>query len=308
MSRKRDLSSDISHDERIAELSESEHGYLAVALYMMAIPQADDWGRLPGSPREFKMLVCPGFDTPKHEIDAVLSEIAAIGLWERYEVDGKKYIAFPPDAWFKRQTYINTSKRTSDAGSLYPPNQQFLEYSATQTAEKSAAAQHIGKEQQETARNSKKRLTPSPSPVLSEQTLVLPQTAGTQELPGLSEVQEPEKPEEAEKPQETEKPKDKPRPALLLRFDVWYDVYPKKRNPGDAERAWLKLKPDADQLAAMLAALEWQKRSRDWTKEGGQYIPLPASYLSNRAWLNEPDEPIPKPALTPATPRRILTP
>ena len=171
MSRKRDLSSDISHDERIAELSESEHGYLAVALYMMAIPQADDWGRLPGSPREFKMLVCPGFDTPKQEIDAVLSEIAALGLWERYEVGGKSFIAFPPDAWFKRQSYINIGKRTNDSGSLYPANQQFLEYSAAQTAGKPAPEQPNGKERQGTAENGKERhyagASPSPSPSLT---------------------------------------------------------------------------------------------------------------------------------------------
>ncbi len=175
MSRKRDLSSDISHDARIAELSECENGHLAVALYMMAIPQADDWGRLPGNPRELKMLVCPGFDTPKQQIDAAISDIARLGLWDRYEVNGKCYVAFPPESWFKRQSYINSSKRTDDTGSMYPANQQFVDYAAAQSAEKDTTDEPSGKKQQATAEkdttdepSGKKqhyaRVSPSPSP------------------------------------------------------------------------------------------------------------------------------------------------
>lgn len=40
----------------------------------------------------------------------------------------------------------------------------------------------------------------------------------------------------------------------------------------------------------MAAALERQKRSRDWTKEGGQFVPYPATWLNQRRWEDE-DEP-----------------
>lgn len=138
----------------------------------------------------------------------------------------------------------------------------------------------------------------------------LPKTADASECresddsPGGTVTKAPDIPKP--KPQEPER-KPPPRSGLLARFDVWYEAYPKKRSPGDAERAWAKLKPDPDQLAAMLTALEWQRRSPDWTKDKGQFIPYPASYLNDRAWLNEPDDPVPKPA-SPSAPRRLFDP
>lgn len=72
-------------------------------------------------------------------------------------------------------------------------------------------------------------------------------------------------------------------------FDVFYKAYPKKKSPGDAEKAWNSLKPD---LQSVLSALEWQKKTFEWTKEDGKYIPYPASYLRSRAW--EDEKPAPK--------------
>lgn len=72
-------------------------------------------------------------------------------------------------------------------------------------------------------------------------------------------------------------------------FADFYKSYPKKKSPGDAEKAWNSLKPD---LQSVLSALEWQKKTIDWTKEDGKYIPYPASYLRSRAW--EDEKPAPK--------------
>jgi hypothetical protein len=72
-------------------------------------------------------------------------------------------------------------------------------------------------------------------------------------------------------------------------FDIFYKAYPKKKSPGDAEKAWNILKPD---LQSVLDALEWQKKTIDWTKDNGKYIPYPASYLRSRAW--EDERPAPK--------------
>lgn len=40
-------------------------------------------------------------------------------------------------------------------------------------------------------------------------------------------------------------------------------------------------------VEVLLQALEAQKRSRDWTKEGGQFVPLPATYLNQHRWEDE---------------------
>lgn len=76
--------------------------------------------------------------------------------------------------------------------------------------------------------------------------------------------------------------------TLMDRFKIWYAKYPRKEAPGNAERAWLKIKPDDALLQIMLAALDWQVKSPQWTKEGGTFIPLPASYLNAKRWLDEP--------------------
>lgn len=119
MSRRRYLTSDISTDPRIADLS--GYGALPVALYLMAITHADDWGRLTGDARQFKLLVCPGFDVTAREIDEALSQIAEVGLWLRYSVEGRAYIAFPPASWFRYQTYIGRDKRASDGSAIPAP-------------------------------------------------------------------------------------------------------------------------------------------------------------------------------------------
>jgi hypothetical protein len=72
-------------------------------------------------------------------------------------------------------------------------------------------------------------------------------------------------------------------------FGRFWDVYPKKRKRGDAEKAW-KAAHINGHLGEILAAIEKQKRSKDWTKEGGQFIPYPASWIRARGWEDEIEE------------------
>jgi hypothetical protein len=76
-------------------------------------------------------------------------------------------------------------------------------------------------------------------------------------------------------------------PDRLAGFDQFYSAYPRKRSRGDAEKAWQKLKPDAEMLALILAALESAKASDDWTRDGGKFIPYPASWLNAKGWADE---------------------
>ncbi|TLG93132.1 hypothetical protein FEM54_05190 [Pseudomonas edaphica] len=86
------------------------------------------------------------------------------------------------------------------------------------------------------------------------------------------------------------KPKRNIKPAatdLLNGFDQFYRLYPRRQKRPDAESAWKKLKPDAALRETLLAALASHCLRPDWIKDGGQYIPLPATWLNGRCWEDE---------------------
>ncbi|MFQ5544321.1 MAG: helix-turn-helix domain-containing protein, partial [Nitrospiria bacterium] len=70
-------------------------------------------------------------------------------------------------------------------------------------------------------------------------------------------------------------------------FDAFYKDYPKKKSPGDAEKAWNTIKPDRDLVLKIMAGLVAAKKSEDWKKENGQYIPYPARWLRAKGWEDE---------------------
>lgn len=71
-------------------------------------------------------------------------------------------------------------------------------------------------------------------------------------------------------------------------FDEFWMAYPRKTGKGDAEKAWLKMRPP---LPDVLSALEWQRSQESWTKDRGQFIPMPSTYLNQKRWLDEPTKP-----------------
>ena len=70
-------------------------------------------------------------------------------------------------------------------------------------------------------------------------------------------------------------------------FDEFWAAYPKKKAKEAARKAWEKLKPDESLGKAIIKAVEEAKRSKDWKKEKGQYIPHPATYLNGKRWEDE---------------------
>lgn len=73
------------------------------------------------------------------------------------------------------------------------------------------------------------------------------------------------------------------------RFDEFWKAYPSKTGKDAARKEFEKRKPDAALLAQMLAAIEAQKSSAKWTKDAGQYIPNPATWLNQGRWQDGAD-------------------
>lgn len=76
-------------------------------------------------------------------------------------------------------------------------------------------------------------------------------------------------------------------------FERFYAAYPRKKAPAAAERAWRRVKPE--EVPALMAALERQKLSDQWRRDGGRFIPYPATWLNQRRWEDEDDATGPQP-------------
>ena len=71
------------------------------------------------------------------------------------------------------------------------------------------------------------------------------------------------------------------------RFDKFWKAYPKRRDKKRAYKAFMKIKPDDKLLEKMLDCIEREKKSLDWLKDNGQYIPYPSSWLNGERWNDE---------------------
>lgn len=68
-------------------------------------------------------------------------------------------------------------------------------------------------------------------------------------------------------------------------FGQFWKAYPKKKAKGAAERAFKKYVNV--EIVVLIDAVNRQKQSKDWIKDGGQFIPNPATWIHDRGWENE---------------------
>jgi hypothetical protein len=75
--------------------------------------------------------------------------------------------------------------------------------------------------------------------------------------------------------------------ASILFFDKFWDAYPKKKSKGQAEKTFKNINPDEQLLETMISTIERAKKSEDWIKENGKFIPYPSTWLNAQGWLDE---------------------
>lgn len=71
-------------------------------------------------------------------------------------------------------------------------------------------------------------------------------------------------------------------------FEIFWSAYPTKVGKQPARKAFDKVKVPVETL---VAAIERQKCSSQWSKDGGQYILNPATWLNQCRWEDELPEP-----------------
>jgi hypothetical protein len=72
-------------------------------------------------------------------------------------------------------------------------------------------------------------------------------------------------------------------------FESFWKEYPKKIGKGDAFKSWNK--NGRPPLEKIIKSIRDQKESDQWRKDGGQYIPMPATWINQKRWDDEPFKP-----------------
>lgn len=82
---------------------------------------------------------------------------------------------------------------------------------------------------------------------------------------------------------------------------IWADFPRVRGSKHEGYEAWRKLKPKPP-VEAVLAGIAAWKTSREWTEDGGQYVPKMAKWLRARAWETPPPQQHERPQANPQYP------
>jgi len=78
-------------------------------------------------------------------------------------------------------------------------------------------------------------------------------------------------------------------PSLnMTSFEEFWNAYPLKKGRGKAEESYGKVNPTPELHKAILDAIAEQRQGADWLKDNGQYIPMPATWLNQKRWMDKP--------------------
>jgi len=73
--------------------------------------------------------------------------------------------------------------------------------------------------------------------------------------------------------------------ALDVAFEDFWNSYPKKIGKQSTLKAFHKVKAEIRPL--LIPAVERQKKSEQWTRDNGQYIPNPTTWINRGSWDDE---------------------
>lgn len=87
-------------------------------------------------------------------------------------------------------------------------------------------------------------------------------------------------------------------------FAEFYAAYPRKVGRANAEKAWGKLSPSSELCRTIAADIAARSKTWDWQKDGGQFVPHPATYLNGKRW----EDALPKSGSGPQRPHQSTIP
>ena len=88
------------------------------------------------------------------------------------------------------------------------------------------------------------------------------------------------------------KAKAKAESQLLKNFELFWSAYPNKKSKKTAFEKFKRIDFKKTSFESIMISLEKQKQSDDWTKNGGQYVPMPQTWIFNERWTDEIQAPV----------------
>lgn len=73
-------------------------------------------------------------------------------------------------------------------------------------------------------------------------------------------------------------------------FETFWKAYPRKVAKVAAAKVWKRLNPDLPLFESILRSVKAWSETDQWHKDGKQYIPHPATFLTQRRWEDEMPE------------------
>ncbi|MCP4619909.1 MAG: hypothetical protein GY844_26165, partial [Bradyrhizobium sp.] len=74
-------------------------------------------------------------------------------------------------------------------------------------------------------------------------------------------------------------------------FSRFWKAYPRKRGKESARKAWSATKRKRPPIDKILSAIDAQTATKQWQRDGGQYVPYPATWLKAGGWDDEVEQP-----------------
>lgn len=262
----------------------------------------DDGGNHPDSEKTIKARVFPGDEISSSSIRRMLDELSSNGLLAFYEHSGKRYLHVC--GWEHQRIDKPTFKYPEFVQSLVVSSPPLLGAGTDDSQKPGPVGDSVGESSanirppfDEESSNPLLGLDPGREGMGNrkgeeqDQEHVhrrdAPPDDATLDSQAGANGQEQRAPDQPAPVDPKSKRNIKPATDLLDGFDQFYRLYPRRQKRPSAESAWKKLKPDAALRETLLAALANHRLRPDWIKDGGQYIPLPATWLNGRCWEDE---------------------
>lgn len=70
-------------------------------------------------------------------------------------------------------------------------------------------------------------------------------------------------------------------------FDAFWNAYPRHTGQREARDAYEEVCHDGDTASKIIEAVNRQKRTDEWRRDGGRFVPAPAKWLIGRRWNDE---------------------